>query len=112
MKKLTAWVLLAAIYLGFVAPASLVANGQVIGKTMDEKLKNTPNGLGFRLSEGTEGAEKRVKQPLASTDPLSSGDVSSLLKRLPEIKTVPDDSQDFARRIGTLPAPKQEDLFR
>ncbi len=106
MKKLTAWVLLAAIYLGFVAPASLVANGQVIGKTMDEKLKNTPNGLGFRLSEGTEGAEKRVKQPLASTDPLSSGDVSSLLKRLPEIKTVPDDSQDFARRIGTLPAPK------
>ncbi len=106
MKKLTTWVILIAIYLGFVAPASLVANAQVIGKTMDEKLKNTPDGLKFRLSEGVEGAEKREKQPLAATDPLTEGDANGLLKRLPEIKADPDDKTDFAKRIGSLPPPK------
>ncbi len=106
MKKLTAWILLLAVYLGFVAPMSLVANGQIIGKAMEQKLKDTPDGLKFRLSEGVEGAEQRVKQQLAATDPLSEGDAAKLLKRIPEIKPATDDQTDFAKRIGTLPAPK------
>jgi hypothetical protein len=54
-----------------------------------------PDGLKFRLSEGVEGAEKHVKQGLPSTDPLS--DPNSLLKRLPAIKSDPDDQTDFAK---------------
>lgn len=106
MKKLTTWVLLITVYLGYIAPASLVANGQVIGKAMEQKMQNVPDGLKFRLSEGVEGAEQRVKQPLASTDPLSESDAAKLLKRIPEIKPPSDDQTDFAKRIGTLPAPK------
>jgi hypothetical protein len=30
----------------------------------------------------------------------------SLLGRLPAIKSDPDDRPDFAKRVGTLPAPK------
>src|SRR5580765_4963437 len=105
MKKLTTWLLLLSVYISFVAPAS-TANAQVIGKAMDQRLKDVPDGLKFRLSEGVEGAETRAKQQLPSTDPLSEGDANSLLKRIPEIKPQADDKTDFAKRIGTLPAPK------
>src|SRR5436190_3207304 len=101
MKKLTAWLLLLSVYVGLIAPA---APAQVIGKAMDQKLQNVPDGLKFRLSEGVEGAEKREKAQLPSTDPLS--DPSSILKRLPAIKADPDDQTDFAKRVGSLPAPK------
>lgn len=106
MKKLTAWTLLLAVYLGYIAPACLVANGQIIGKTMEQKMKDTPDGLKFRLSEGVEGAEQRVKQQLAAADPLSESDAAKLLKRVPDIKTAVDDQTEFAKRVGTLPAPK------
>ncbi len=106
MKKLTGWFLLFAIYLGAIAPAGIAVQAQVMGKAMDERLKDVPDGLKFKLSEGVEGAETREKQQLPSTDPLSEGDTSSLLKRIPEIKAVADDKTDFAKRIGTLPAPK------
>ena len=69
-------------------------------------MKDLPDGLKFRLGEGAEGAEARVKQTLPPTDPLTEGDANSLLKRLPEIKPLPDDKTDFAKRLGTLPAPK------
>lgn len=69
-------------------------------------MKDVPEGLTFRLSEGAAGAEARVKQQLANADPLSDDAASDLLKRLPAIKTAPDDSTEFAKRIGTLPAPK------
>lgn len=106
MKKLTAWLLFAAVYLNFVAPMAVVTSAQTIGKAMDIKMKDVPDGLKFRLSEGAEGAESRVKPPLASTDPLTEGDANSILKRIPEIKPEATDQTDFAKRIGTLPAPK------
>ncbi|MGH9819722.1 MAG: Ig-like domain-containing protein, partial [Pyrinomonadaceae bacterium] len=106
MRKLTAWLLFAAVYLNFVAPMAVVTGAQTIGKAMDIKMKDVPDGLKFRLSEGVEGAEMRVKQPLALTDPLTTGDANSILKRIPEIKPETDDQTDFAKRIGTLPAPK------
>ncbi len=105
MKKLTTWLLLLSIYITFIAPANTVS-AQVMGKAMDEKLKTLPDGLKFRLSEGVEGAETRVKQQLPSTDPLSETDANGLLKRIPEIKPAADDQTDFAKRIGSLPAPK------
>lgn len=89
-----------------VIPFARVADGQILGKTMENRLQNTPPGLAFRLTEGVAGAETREKQPIASTDPLSEGDSTKLLGRLPGIKSDPDDKTEFAKRIGTLPAPK------
>ncbi|MFN0278335.1 MAG: alpha-2-macroglobulin family protein [Pyrinomonadaceae bacterium] len=106
MRKLTTWALMLSIYITFIAPAGMNANAQVVGKAMEQKMKDIPDGLKFRLSEGVEGAEARVKQQLPSTDPLTEGDANSLLKRLPEIKPSPDDKTEFAKRLGTLPAPK------
>lgn len=103
MKKLTAWFVLLSVYTGFIAPA---APAQVLGKAMDQKLKDMPDGLKFRLSEGVEGAEKREKGQLPSTDPLSEGDAKDLLKRIQLIKPEKDDQTDFAKRAGSLPAPK------
>ena len=105
MKKLTAWALLLSTWFTFVAPVATV-NAQVTGRAMENKMKDVPNGLTFRLSEGAEGAEKRVKTGLAATDPLSQTDANGILKRLPDIKSDPDDQTDFAKRIGSLPAPK------
>src|SRR5690348_4657870 len=106
MRKLTSWLLLFAIYIGTLSPMVLTANGQTVGKAFDTKMKDVPPGLQFHLSEGVEGAETRVKETLPPTDPLSTGDAQSLLKRIPEIKPDADDQTDFAKRIGTLPAPK------
>ncbi len=89
-----------------LAPLSRTANAQVIGKAMETKTKDLPNGLQFRLSEGVEGAETRTKSEPAQTDPLSENESSNLLKRLPNIKTQEDDKTDFAKRVGSLPAPK------
>ncbi len=106
MKKTISFLLLLTIYTSMLAPLSRTANAQIIGKAMETKTKDLPNGLQFRLSEGVEGAETRTKQPPANTDPLSENESSNLLKRLPNIKSPDDDKVDFAKRVGSLPAPK------
>jgi alpha-2-macroglobulin len=106
MKKLTAWTLALSIYLGFFGFIPPPASAQVSGTSMEQMLKDLPPGLQFRLSEGTENAEKREKQSPSAADPLSDSKASDLLKRVPNIKTAADDQSDFSKRIGTLPAPK------
>lgn len=69
-------------------------------------MKDTPEGLTFHLSEGADGAESRVKQSLASTESIAEAESNAILKRLPGIKSDPDDQTDFAKRIGSLAAPK------
>ncbi|MDQ3713971.1 MAG: MG2 domain-containing protein, partial [Acidobacteriota bacterium] len=69
-------------------------------------MNDLPNGLKFRLSEGEAGAETREKQPPAKTEQLSENQTSNLLKRIPPIKEQTDDKTDFAKRVGSLPAPK------
>ncbi len=106
MKKTIAWLLLLTIYTSMLAPMIQTANAQIIGKAMETKTKDLPNGLQFRLSEGVEGAETRTKQLPAETDPLSENESTGLLNRLPKIKSQDDDKVDFAKRVGSLPAPK------
>lgn len=106
MKKAVSWVVLFAIWMSAVVPFGIIAEAQVIGKARENKMKDIQPGLKFRLSEGAEGAETREKQTLPPTDPLSESDAARLLKRLPEIKSQTDDQTDFAKRAGTLPAPK------
>lgn len=105
MKSIS-WVLLFAIYLSAIMPFGMTGHAQVVGKARENKMKDLQAGLKFRLSEGAEGAETREKQTLPPTDPLSEADAARLLKRLPDVKAQADDQTEFAKRIGTLPAPK------
>ncbi len=102
-KKIVSGLLVFAVYWSMFGP---LANGQNIGLARINRMQDIPQGLTFNLSEGTDGAEARVKQGLAQTDPLSQGGAAEILKRLPVIKSDPDDRVEFAKRIGTLPAPK------
>lgn len=105
-KKVVSWVLLVSIYVGSIAQLGISANGQAIRKAMEDRDKDKQNGLKFRLSEGVEGAEKRDKTLPAATDPLGDSETNGLLKRVPAIKSDPDDKTEFAKRIGSLAAPK------
>jgi uncharacterized protein YfaS (alpha-2-macroglobulin family) len=73
---------------------------------METKMSSIPDGFKFRLSEGSEGAETRVKHDLPETSAISDGDAAGLLHRLPEIKAGTDDQNDFSKRAGSLPPPK------
>ncbi len=111
MKRLTSLILIFSVYGGLIAPIGnrlvMEANAQKIsGKTRNTDMTNIPNGLTFRLSEGETGAETREKQTPAKNDALPENETSELLKRLPPIKEKSDDKTDFAKRLGTLPAPK------
>ena len=109
MKQLITGALIFTIYLGAIAPFSTKAQAvrgksrQIIQTNMNQV---TTNGLQFRLSEGAEGAETREVQPSVKADPLSEGETSNLLKRVPAIKEQTDDKTDFAKRAGSLPPPK------
>ncbi len=111
MKKLVSWLMFAVIYLNVFSPMMVAVNaqktgGRTIPTTKSNMNVNLPDGLQFRLSEGTEGAETREKQAFAETNQLSEKDTTALLKRIPEIKPEQDDQADFKKREGTLPAPK------
>lgn len=107
MRKTVSFLLICGIYLGMFSPLVLRADAQVKAKVVTTNMNQTlPNGLQFRLSEGVEGADKREKTPPVKGDPLSESDTGNLLKRVPPIKSEADDQTDFAKRAGTLPAPK------
>lgn len=107
MKKSVAWILFSGIILNLFSPVMMAVNAQrITGKTNQNMNQILPEGLQFRLSEGVEGAEKREKQTLPGTDPLGAAERESILKRLPEIKSDPDDRKEFNKRLGSLPAPK------
>lgn len=111
MKRLISSILIFSVYLSLITPIgnrlALQANAQTTsGKTRTINMKDIPNGLTFRLSEGEAGADAREKQLPAKTDQLSENQTSNLLKRIPPIKEQTDDKTDFAKRDGSLPAPK------
>src|SRR5687768_15583679 len=106
MKKIISGILLTAVYWSMFLPFALDAQAQAIGKTKENRMNNVPPGLAFRLSEGAAGAETRVVQPPAPADSISGTEAGKVLGRLPAIKVDPDDKSDFAKRAGTLPAPK------
>ena len=109
MKRLISAALILSVYLGMIAPIGNVlvreANAQRV-KLINMNDENTADGLKFRLSEGTAGAETREKTQPAKTDALSENETSNLLKRIPPVKEKTDDQTDFAKRAGTLPPPK------
>lgn len=106
MRKLAAVLALVSVYVSIFAPFAIESSAQVIGKARENRMKDVPPGLSFRLSEVSAGAETREKQALSPSDPISGDAAGKLLGRLPAIKSDPNDQTEFAKRIGTLPAPK------
>ncbi len=58
MKTSISWLLFISIYLNLIAP--MAAAGQNVSKNLENKMKDIPLGLKFRLSEGAAGAETRT----------------------------------------------------
>src|SRR4030095_14040874 len=106
MKRIVSGLLVFAIYWSMFLPFAKLADAQSVAIGRERRMKDIPEGLTFHLSEGAKGAEKRVKNQLAPADPLTDAEAANLLKRLAGIKTAPDDQTEFAKRIGSLPAPK------
>ncbi len=111
MRQFISGLLLLAIYMGGFAPWYMTANGQATVRAVKTRTMNLPNGLTFRLSEGTEGAGTRERQLPADSSPMDAAAAARLLGRLPQIKADPSDETDFAKRLGTLPAPKKGEII-
>lgn len=62
-------------------------------------------GLEFEQAQSTSGS-RLAPNPKAQTSPLSLAELADLLRRLPALKALPGDRQDFSLREGSLPAPK------
>lgn len=103
MKKTISFILLVVVYLAFTLYSEQTYHTQILGETIHEK---PPNGLKFSLSEGSERVENRAARKPAKVYSLSDSETSTLLGRLPKIKTEGSDEVDFAKRAGSLPAPK------
>lgn len=100
--------LLMLAVIAFTLPAVIWSNvsGQGRRGVRPIQTANASEGLQFRLSEGQESSDRA--QPIAAppASPLSDDVVGNLLKRLPPIKTDPDDEKEFALRDRSLPPPK------
>ena len=106
MKQFITGSLILSIYWSMFLPLALTANAQVMGRTYETKMKDVQDGLKFRLSNGRETVETPDQTPVAETRALSPEETAKLIGRLGEIKKEPTDETDFAKRAGTLPAPK------
>ncbi|MDQ3321734.1 MAG: MG2 domain-containing protein, partial [Acidobacteriota bacterium] len=106
MKQFISSILIAAIFLGLISPFAVKAQRICGGVNQSNMNSSTEKGLKFRLSEGAEAAENRRITAPAKGDALSENETSNLLKRLPAVKAEADDKTDFAKRQGSLPAPK------
>ncbi|MEP6923172.1 MAG: DUF6049 family protein, partial [Pyrinomonadaceae bacterium] len=112
IKNFTSAVLLFSIYLGTFAPfvsAQKISRGS--RQPQQNMIPNNTNGLDFRLSEGSPEAEQREIQRQANAANLSEAETANLLKRLPPVKAEKDDSQDFAKREGTLKPPRTGNII-
>lgn len=103
MKKTISYILLVSVYLAFILYFEQTYHTQILVETTHEK---TPNGLKFSLSEGSEKVENKAVRKSTKIYSLSDSEISALLGRLPKIKTEGSDEVDFAKRVGSLPAPK------
>lgn len=68
--------------------------------------KLSKSGLGFRLSNADEDADKDAEHKVAPSTALGRGDQEKIIARLPQLKSDPDDAKDFALRDKSVPAPR------
>src|SRR5262249_14029244 len=97
-------ILLVALLLPFAVQSG--ASGQ--GRRNVRIPDGEKNGLKLRLREGKDES-KQAKRPQTAAppaEPISDEAANNLLKRLPPIKSEPDDTKEFALRDRSLPAPR------
>ncbi|MEW6281986.1 MAG: Ig-like domain-containing protein, partial [Candidatus Eremiobacterota bacterium] len=98
--------------LGLVLMAITVVWGCSQSPTASSKegLPMTPSkpgsGLEFVLSEGSPGADEARRPPQARAQPLDATRTEALMRRLPALKELPGQKQDFALRESSLPPPR------
>jgi uncharacterized protein YfaS (alpha-2-macroglobulin family) len=80
-------------------PAEATPKGPLVWKL-------SKSGLGFRLSNADEDADKESEHKVAPSTPLGAEDARKMAARLPALQAEPDDSKDFAMRDKSLPAPR------
>ncbi len=68
--------------------------------------KLSKSGLGFRISNADDDADKPSERKVAPATPLGGEDARKIAARLPELKRDPDDEKDFAMRAKSIPAPR------
>ena len=68
--------------------------------------KLSKSGLGFRLSNADDDGDREVDHKVAPSTPLGADDTRKIVGRLPQIKSDPDDTKDFAMRDKSIPAPR------
>lgn len=68
--------------------------------------KLSKSGLGFRISNADDDADRPSERKVAPATPLGSEDARKIASRLPELKREPDDEKDFAMRAKSIPAPR------
>ncbi|MBX3259190.1 MAG: hypothetical protein KF782_05820 [Labilithrix sp.] len=68
--------------------------------------KLSKSGLGFRISNADDEADKPSERKVAASTPLGAEDARKIGARLPELKRDPDDEKDFAMRAKSIPPPR------
>ena len=68
--------------------------------------KLSKSGLGFRLSNADDEADHPRERPVTASTPLGGADAKKIVGRLPDLKSDPDDQQDFNQRAKSIPAPR------
>jgi uncharacterized protein YfaS (alpha-2-macroglobulin family) len=68
--------------------------------------KLSKSGLGFRISNADDDADRPSERKIAAATPLGANDARKIGARLPELKRDPDDEKDFAMRAKSIPAPR------
>ncbi|MCA1619216.1 MAG: hypothetical protein LC795_07875 [Acidobacteria bacterium] len=112
LKNIPALILSLQFILAPLAPSGARANTNAMNETVaaetaEDGGTTVKKGLRFRLSEGAEQAEAAgPRAPAAQATKLSEAETARVLARLPELKAVEGDRQEFSLRERSLPAPR------
>jgi uncharacterized protein YfaS (alpha-2-macroglobulin family) len=110
LRKVAAWLLIVHLWGGALALPGPAVGSAAPGReeTMqdEEDERGGPEGLRFRLSEGSEAAGPVARPTPVAAAKLSDAETQRVLQRLPPLTAEADDAQDFALRAGSQPAPR------
>jgi uncharacterized protein YfaS (alpha-2-macroglobulin family) len=87
-------------------PAQVPAGGTAAGPKGPVVWKVSKSGLGFRLSNADDDADRDAGRAIAPSTALATSDKDKIVARLPALKSDPDDAKDFALRDKSIPAPR------
>src|SRR5262245_41258890 len=109
MKKLIAVVTIGSLFTscgGKSGTTNPMGSGSPLSDQALVQLKDAPDGLDLRVSDGKQGPPAFDRAKLAPAKKLGDGEIASILARTKPIQTDPDDQKAFALRPGSAPAPR------